>query len=1604
MSLIVQPLRGVFDGYGNFSILSEGISSINFNGSFGKTIVTKKVKDLKVGDIITSSDVGVRQTLPLMIVSFVHNASVQNTTKFYVYYLNQTSGANIPYVTGATTNINDVYFTGEEDITVEIEDPVIFDMGENGWAISKYGNALFSNVKMRGEIEATAGEISGILEIGPSMQLGTDEFLQSDPTRYYGLSINENNYFFTYSVPTLSYQIEKIEVLTDTGASGLSRVRINIPDTSDYVVDSEGSTDPRRTVVLYGLQGNLSSLNGSSFISAKGSDYIEVIRRGINNGTTNYSSALVKPQVGMINSNRRINISSIVVSDVPNIVTRKAVITAPNNNFEVDMLVEISGITSDTLLSFNGDYMVTAVSKPVNNPSLNTFTLERVNQATIGEYYKSNPGIGSTLAGSNDFGTGSNPVVRSVSVNEDSSKFKVGSRFNSMSYDSQFDKLKVTGEINARGGSFTDSVTVGSQAKVATISNKSIFDDLATITTSADHNFSPGDSVVISGVNSTFNGIYEIITTPTPTTFTYDKEPSDDVSPSSATGTATVGIPRDGTILVGYGSNKISIKGTSSGTTSAIFAGAGNYKNSDTGFFMDASGRFSLKDKLFFEDNDLTISGKITASTLDVGGSQGIQYNGTGTVYIGSNVDIAANVTVNGLQVGVSPSFLKIANGVSGTAPNLNDGIYINSNNYWYSTGSFSIGSDTGTVSYDPTDTDVELRVTNKLSVGTNTSGNIVLNGGGTGALTYIKIGTGDFGVAKFYADGNGKFSLQDKLKFTPGVGLEIDGSGTFSGSITAASGNIGGFTIGSASLYGGSGSNFVGIIPGSVPFFAGATANDATGAKFKVTNSGVLTATGATISGAITATSGSFTGDVKVDVGGKLYAGALPTEGQRIVIDNTGLYGFNSGNISVFSLPSSGTPTIANFKILENAITSDGQNANIIAGNSTDNITIRGDKTGSQAAAIYSRISGTITTATSGNGFYIDDTGKFRFASGTNSISGSNGSLNVTGTITGSSIIGNQITGGSIRGSDVFARSAQLGGSEYGWIAGSGELYSGTLGSTFFLQSGFWSNPVRSMVQGGGVTLSTTDQPLNRTISTPTGKISTSPRTNVLSGVGTNFIASLSFGYTVMSGGNIIGIVSRVIDNNNAILQSPSPIWVDNAEWSSTKYITTVTLHYFNDSSADNLVSVENAYPSGYSFVGGIIRSTINAYTFTVDCIPKQSLPYAKESGFLTTFTGSENDLVFELKNVYSSVVANSATQEENFYNVYIVPTNETIKGIEDLNIGDNIYLENIPSDTNTFYPLNNGYYPIISFVDNNKAVVSKATIIERYSANPSSIYGYGVLVYADGYLNYLDEENISTYPTTVERTKTYEPFAVSSVSARAGVITIKTTNANNLVVGQNVNVYGFTPTPYLSGDFQGTYPIASIGSDNKSFTYELTFPDLAETDISAFAKSLPTMKRKNYDKNYALWVGSPDPATAPLSIDPYGNKLKVKDLEVTGEVTGFYSDIIELDDFSGAFNGKKNSFYPTYNYKRVEVNNPLSMVLSLNGVVQSAFIRNREYVWSSHFLAYDGVTIDDLGRIKFSQSPPTGSRVNARLFPGPKNNKIVRKYPFKPVDIALG
>lgn len=82
----------------------------------------------------------------------------------------------------------------------------------------------------------------------------------------------------------------------------------------------------------------------------------------------------------------------------------------------------------------------------------------------------------------------------------------------------------------------------------------------------------------------------------------------------------------------------------------------------------------------------------------------------------------------------------------------------------------------------------------------------------------------------------------------------------TSAGALKSTSGTIGGWTInGISGLYTGSGASQRGIDTGSTTFYAGSATPSS--APFRVSSSGVLNATGATITGALTASSLSITG-----------------------------------------------------------------------------------------------------------------------------------------------------------------------------------------------------------------------------------------------------------------------------------------------------------------------------------------------------------------------------------------------------------------------------------------------------------------------------------------------------------------------------------------------------------------------------------------------------------------------------------------------------------------------------------------------------------------------------------------------------------------------
>jgi len=81
-----------------------------------------------------------------------------------------------------------------------------------------------------------------------------------------------------------------------------------------------------------------------------------------------------------------------------------------------------------------------------------------------------------------------------------------------------------------------------------TVSNKALTSNVATLTTGSAHGFEVGQSVTVSGVDSTFNGTYTITAVPTTTSFRYAKTATD--VPSAAVSPAGSAVRNRGYLAV----------------------------------------------------------------------------------------------------------------------------------------------------------------------------------------------------------------------------------------------------------------------------------------------------------------------------------------------------------------------------------------------------------------------------------------------------------------------------------------------------------------------------------------------------------------------------------------------------------------------------------------------------------------------------------------------------------------------------------------------------------------------------------------------------------------------------------------------------------------------------------------------------------------------------------------------------------------------------------------------------------------------------------------------------------------------------------------------
>lgn len=741
----ISSIKGIGTTDNTLFLLSDRFASLNFDGFIPRNNTLIYASDLTIGQTIFASDPTARDNsffITRIDTEAVTVDSIEETA-YSLYFLGQndleekyTYGAENGNGSFSQNHLFDVY---KDDISDVV-------LGNNGWMITNQGNAIFSNVFVRGTVEATSGKIDGILKVGeskngyPLVTLGKNIFnstsFEGSSSEHSGLFLNKHNYLMGYDELTDVY-VTSIVATNNTQNNILRKATFTLNGHTLAVNDLVSITGFAEDKFL-----ELDNVFPVKEITA---NTFTIYYKNDISGTTNPISASLKVQSFALNNIYAV--TSFSLSQVTTAEETSSVKLYFNNNytglFVAGQIIDLSYVLNSSL-NINGQYQIISVTEVAGES--NDFLTIETPRVVAGTY-------------TTDLGE--------IILYDTNYKFKVGDDDNSMSYNSYTGALTVTGTINASSGNFTNAVTVGKPNLSYSVSNKQLTTNQATLSTSSVHSFVVGDSVTVSGVDATFNGTYTITAVPTGQTFIYAKTAGNVASIAvSPVGTVSRGIANEGTIFVGYGASQITINGTENPQTSAIFAGVGNFGNLDTGFFVDASGRFSLKDKLQFNGTTLSINGggtftgSLSGGTISIGAENSIFKADSNGIYLGNATFASApfRVTPAGVLTATNANITGIINASGGTftgtitggtfiggkfttatgalgtnVSGTNDGLYLNASNYFMTNGTatlFRAGTSTNFLQMNSSDASTRLQVdTNNSIYAVEIGGSLRVNG-----------------------------------------------------------------------------------------------------------------------------------------------------------------------------------------------------------------------------------------------------------------------------------------------------------------------------------------------------------------------------------------------------------------------------------------------------------------------------------------------------------------------------------------------------------------------------------------------------------------------------------------------------------------------------------------------------------------------------------------------------------------------------------------------------------------------------------------------------------------------------------------------------------
>ena len=204
-------------------------------------------------------------------------------------------------------------------------------------------------------------------------------------------------------------------------------------------------------------------------------------------------------------------------------------------------------------------------------------------------------------------------------------------------------------------GIYTEYAITQSPAITATVINKQLTDNVATLTTSANHTYLAGDIVTITSVDATFNGTFNIISVPTTTTFTYAKTATNVTSTAvTPNGSASVGARRKyGGVIraASHGVLKIFHGATTKPTNTVNFAESGvGYSGLKVGAFDAASATIGDVSNTELQ----YLNGVTGAIQTQINAKQDTLIAGTGLTVTGANIGINNATLSNYLLEGAS--------------------------------------------------------------------------------------------------------------------------------------------------------------------------------------------------------------------------------------------------------------------------------------------------------------------------------------------------------------------------------------------------------------------------------------------------------------------------------------------------------------------------------------------------------------------------------------------------------------------------------------------------------------------------------------------------------------------------------------------------------------------------------------------------------------------------------------------------------------------------------------------------------------------------------------------------------------------------------------